>query len=65
MTHKILPAGEYSFYECVKTEFINTQLAKDKMQHQNTVAAESITAMAATEEKKPQKLTLKLKSVTL
>ena len=64
MTHKILPAEAYQLYEFVKTEFVNTQLAKDKMKHQNIVAAQSITAMAS-EGKIPQKLTLKLKPVTL
>ena len=64
MTHKILPAEAYSFYEFVRTEFITTQLTKDKMKHQNTVAAESIKTMA-TKEKIPQKLQLKFKPVTL
>jgi hypothetical protein len=64
MTQKILPAEAYSFYEFVRTEFITTQLTKDKMKHQNAVATESIKTMA-TEGKITQRLQLKLKPVTL
>jgi hypothetical protein len=64
MTYRILPQQAYQFCDFVKKEFIQTHLAKAKMQYENSTATQSIMNMTA-DGKIPQKVTLKLKTVTL
>ena len=64
MTYRILPEQAYEFHAFVKNEFVQIELEKSKMQHENDTASKSLTTMA-TEGKVPQKLTVKLKAVTL
>jgi hypothetical protein len=64
MTRRTLPEQAYQFHDFVMKEFVQTHLAKIKMQYQNSTASSSLSNMA-TEGNVPQKLVLKLKTVTL
>ena len=64
MTYRILPEQAYQFHDFVKNEFVQIELEKSKMQHENETASKSLATMA-TEGKIPQKLTIKSKPVTL
>ena len=64
MTRRTLPDQAYQFHDFVMNDFVKTHLAKIKMQYQNSTASNSLSTMA-TEGNVPQKLVLKLKTVTL